>query len=236
MSNGKGILENNGGAFAISGALVFRPLIRGWYNRWGATDKEVNRPLPGDEIVPNPRLVSTRAIIINACPEDIWPWLVQLGQQRGGLYSYELLENLARCDMDNADRILPEFQTLKIGDDVRLGPQGYPLFKVNAIQPNRAFILEAADPKTGQVTKLSDPMPENYSNGNWIFFLDEIGERRTRLITRQGIDYQPDNLFNRLLWRVITEPIGFIMTRKMLLGIKRRVESAAERQGAPVLL
>jgi hypothetical protein len=125
MSSGKGFLENIGGAFAIASALIFSPLIREWYNRWGATDKEVSRSLPGDELVPNPQLVSTRAITINACPEDIWPWLMQLGQQRGGLYSYELLENLARCDMRNADRIIPEFQPLKIGDEVRLGPQGY---------------------------------------------------------------------------------------------------------------
>ncbi len=236
MSNGKGIVENIAGVFAIAGALVFSPLIRGWYNRWGATDQEVNRPLPGDELVPNPRLTSTRAITINAHPEEIWPWLVQLGQQRGGLYSYELLENLARCDMCNADRIIPEFQTLKIGDEVRLGPQGYPFFKVNAFQPNWVLILAAADPKTGQVTQLSHPMPENYSNGNWIFLLDEIDGQRTRLVTRQAIDYQPDNFINRLLWRVITEPIGFIMTRKMLLGIKARVESAVQQRAVPELI
>jgi hypothetical protein len=225
MSNGKGVIENMAGALAIVGALAFSPFIRRWYNHWGATDEEVNRSLSGDELVPNPRLTSTCAVTINACPKDIWPWLVQLGQQRGGLYSYELLENLARCEMHNADRIIPDFQTLNMGDEVRLGPQGYPLFKVIDFQPNPALILAAADPKTGQVTRLNHPMPANYSNGNWIFFLDEIGEQRTRLITRQAIDYQPDNFINRLLWRVITEPIGFVMTRKMLLGIKGRVES-----------
>jgi hypothetical protein len=236
MSDGKGILENIAGALAIAGTLAFSPFIRRWYNRWGATDQDVNRSLPGDELVPNPRLTSTRAVTINACPEDVWPWLVQLGQQRGGLYSYERLENLARCEMHNADRIIPEFQTLNRGDEVRLGPQGYPLFKVSDFQPNRALILAAADPQTGQVTKLNNPMPENYSNGNWIFFLDEIGKQRTRLLIRQAIDYQPDNFINRLLWRVITEPIGFVMTRKMLLGIKFRVESTKEWRAAPLMV
>jgi hypothetical protein len=96
---------------------------------------------------------------------------------------------------------------------------------VNAFQPNWVLIL-AADPKTGQVTQLSHPMPENYSNGNWIFLLDKIDRQRTRLVTRQAIDYQPDSFINRLLWRVFTEPIGFVMRRKMLLGIKERVEAA----------
>lgn len=234
MSNGRGILENVAGAFAIAGALVFSPLIRGWYNRWGATDAEVHRALPGDELVPHPRLTFTRAVTIRARPDEIWPWLMQLGQERGGLYSYELLENLARCDIHNADRIIPEFQNLKLGDRVRLGRRGYPLFKVRAIQPNRALVLAGADSKTEQVTELADPMPDTYANGNWIFFLDKVGEQTTRLITRQSLDYQPDNLVNRLMWRVFTEPIGFVMTRKMLLGIKQRVETT--RQLVPAVV
>jgi hypothetical protein len=225
MSNGKGILENVGGAFAIVGALVFSPLIRNWYNRWGATDAEVQRTLPGDELVPHPKLTFTRAVTIHAHAEEIWPWLVQLGQERGGLYSYERLENLARCDIHNADRIVPEFQHLAIGDTMRLGPRGYPLFRVQAIHPNQALVLAAADSKTEQVIELADPLPETYTNGNWIFFLDKIDEHTTRLITRQWVDYAPNNWMNRLIWRVFTEPIGFVMTCKMLLGIKQRVET-----------
>ena len=101
------------GAAQVGGALVLSPLLRPWYNRWGATSAETHLPLPGDELVPLPMLGYTRAITIQAKPEKVWPWLAQMGQGRGGLYSYDGLENVAGCDIHSVDRIIPDLQKLQ---------------------------------------------------------------------------------------------------------------------------
>ena len=218
------ILESIEGAARIAACLVFRFALWPWYSRWGATDDEVKRRLPGDERVPHPKLTTTLAVSIRAPAADVWPWVAQIGQERGGLYSYELLENLIGCRIHNADRIMPEWQ-LTAGDAVRLGPKGYPLYKVVEVQPNRALVLAGADPKTEQPFEPSDPMPAAYANSTWTFFVDEQAGGATRLISRNQLDYAPENFLNRLIWRWMTDPIGFVMTRKMLLGIKRRAEA-----------
>ena len=100
--------------------------------------------------MPEPRLGYTWAITIKAPAERVWPWLAQMGQGRGGLYSYDGLENLAGCDIHSVDQILPELQHPQMGELIRLGPQGYPCFAVAAIEPNRALVLISADPQTGQ--------------------------------------------------------------------------------------
>jgi hypothetical protein len=202
------VIEEGLGALAIAATILSSPLSRPWYSKWGATEPEVNMSLPGDDQVPNPVLVSTRAITILAPADAIWPWLVQMGQGRGGLYSYERLENLVGCDMHNADRIIPEHQNLKIGDKVRLVPEGRDLyFVVSAIEPDRAIILFGDDPPT-----------------TWAFILEPIDENTTRLIIRWRQDYEPTP-GNVLGWRVFTDPITFVMERKLLQGIKARAEA-----------
>jgi len=106
--------------------MLAAPLLRGRYNRWGATTSEVTAPMPGDELVPHPRLGYTRAITVNASPETVWQWLVQIGQGRGGLYSFDGLENLARCNIHSVDRIVGEHQQLSVGDLVRA--ERHPLY------------------------------------------------------------------------------------------------------------
>ncbi len=109
-------------------AVVYALIIRPWHMRLGATDAEVDRTLPGDHYIAHPRATATHVITINASAAEIWPWLVQIGQARGGFYSYDWLENLFGCDIRNADRILPEFQHLEVGDGVKLHP-GAPPFR-----------------------------------------------------------------------------------------------------------
>ncbi len=202
------IIEEGLGALAIAGSILTSPLIRPWYSKWGATENEVNMSLPGDDQVPNPVLQSTRAITIQAPVSAVWPWLVQMGQGRGGLYSYERLENLVGCDMHNADRIMPEHQQLKVGDKIRLVPEGRdPYFLVSAIEPDRAIILCGDDPPT-----------------TWAFILQAIDENATRLIVRWRQDYKP-TLANVIGWRLVTDPITFVMERKLLQGIKARAEA-----------
>ena len=202
------IIEEGLGALAIASTILTSPLTRSWYSKWGASEDEVKQSLPGDEIVPNPMLESTRAITIQVPASEVWPWLVQMGQGRGGLYSYERLENLVGCEMHNADRILPEHQHLGVGDKVRLVPEGRePYFLVSAIEPGRAIILGGDDPPT-----------------TWAFVLEPIDDNSTRLIVRWRQEYE-QTVSNTIGWRLVTDPITFVMERKLLQGIKHRVEA-----------
>jgi len=206
-------LRKVGVGLALAGAgaaATYVWAIRPWHLRWGATDEEIEQPLPGDELAPHPKLRATHAITINAPAADVWPWLVQMGQDRGGFYSYTWLENLVGCDMHNADEVVSEWQELKVGDNVWLHPKAPPT-KVAAIEPGHAIVLK----------------------GWGAFVLKSIDEKTTRLIIRSQGDYEPDlknPVLNFLLWRVVFEPAHFIMERKMLLGIKERAEKLTRQQ------
>lgn len=213
----------------IASTVILRPLLASRYRRWNATADEVTRALPGDERVPDALVTQTLAVTIEASPAAIWPWLAQIGQERGGLYSYELLENLARCQMVNADRVVPEWE-LTVGDLVRLGPPGYPVHQVVGLERGRWLLLAGADLKTGEVPDPPKPGQTDYTNYSWLFFLQERPDGRTRLITRNHLDYAPRNFSLKLIWEWFTDPIGFVMIRKMLLEIKQRAEKAPIRQ------
>ena len=203
------IVEEVLGAAAIAVTVLTSPLLRPWYSKWGATEAELRTSLPGDEQVPNPVLETTRAITIQAPAEAIWPWVVQMGQGRGGLYSYERLENLVGCGMRNADRIMPEHQELAVGDEFRLSQSdSTPAMLVLGVEPGRAVIVGGDDPPT-----------------SWAFTLNPIDETTTRLVARYRQDFVK-SFGNVVAWRVFTEPISFWMERKMLQGIKARVEAA----------
>jgi hypothetical protein len=199
----------------LSAGMAYWLGLRPWHIRWGATDEEIRQPLPGDEIVQHPRNWSTRAISIDAPTAAVWPWIVQIGQGRGGLYSYDWLENLVGCDIYSTSRIIPELQYLEVGDIVRLGPERYPAYPVAAIEPGRVLVLGGDDPLLGA--------------HSWVFYLEPIDEQTTRLLVRSRGDY-PRTPANFLIWRVITEPLHFVMERKMLLGIKQRAETAVFQQ------
>lgn len=109
--------------------------------RWGASDEEIVGPLPGDDLIGEPDLSSTRAITVRRSPDVIWPWIAQLGQGRGRFYSYDFLENLVGCEIHSADRV-PEWQHVQVGDEVRLAPQ-FPL-RVALVEPGRALVLQEA--------------------------------------------------------------------------------------------
>lgn len=209
------IIQEGLGAVGIAVTIVTSPLLRPWYRKWGATEAEEKMSLPGDDLVSTPKIEATRAITIQAPAASVWPWLAQLGQGRGGWYSYERLENLIGCDMHNADQIIPEYQDIKAGDIVRMGPnENYPTFDVVAIESGRALILQGVIP--GEQTT---PTTWVYS-----FFLDPIDEKTTRLILRFRLDYE-SKLSNVIMWRAFTDPIDFVMERKMLQGIKVRAEA-----------
>ena len=215
------LAEEIAAAAAIAANVLFSPLTRPWYSTWGSTSEERQRALPGDDIVPVPQLVCNRAITIRAPASAVWPWLAQIGQGRGGLYSYQKLENLARCDMHNADTIHPEWQSPAVGDKVRFGPEPFPFQLVRAIDPGRTLVL-------------GSPPEEAKTTASWVFHLEPIGGG-VRLLVRAHNGYEP-GVMNTLLWRVLTDPIFFVMERRMLMGIRDRAETWQAGQAAAALV
>ncbi len=239
------LVRKAAGRFLMSLAATYAAynfVIRPWHLKWGARGMEAREPLPGDELVEHPRLVSTRAITINAPAGDVWPWLAQLGQGRGGFYSYSRLEKMMGADIENADRIIPELQRIGTGDVIHLAPdkpEGQPtapLMYVSRADPQRSLVLVSrVDLETLQTFDESDPLPGKYAFVSWSFFLQSVDESMTRLIVRTRIYWSP-GLSNFILWRVLTEPAHFIMERAMLLGIRKRAEMRAAVEpeaGAP---
>jgi len=193
--------------FVLTGiGLLYWFALMPWHTRWGTQGDETRRALPGDELVPSPQMIATHAVTIQAPPEKVWPWLVQMGQARGGLYSYDWLENLVGCDIHNVTHIVPELQNLKAGDKIRLGPEGSPFFWVIATQPGRALVL-GGGPAPAQVTS------------TWVFALEKSGGNATRLLVRSRGAFDA-TLGNFIIWRVITEPLSFVMEHKMMLTIR----------------
>ena len=192
------------------GSLAYPLFFRRRCLTWGARPDEVSRKLPGDELLAEPGIVSTRAVWVNAPASSIWPWLVQMGPGRGGAYTYDWIENLFGLGMHSADEILPQYQDLQVGDAQRLGKRG-PLLRVAVLEAERSMVLRSAD-------------------GNWVWAFSLVPEHGwTRLISRNRIATPGAPLPVRLLNLLVMEPGSLIMERKMLLGIKQRAEDLARR-------
>ena len=191
------------GALGTIAALVaYRLWIQPWQHRWGATDGEVHRTMPGDGLIPD-AASTTRAITIAAPPEQVWPWLVQLGYGRAGWYSYDWIDNDGQ---PSADRIIPELQQLRVGDQILMLPGMGP--RVRELQPNRYFV--AGDQEAGV----------------WCLALSPaVGG--CRLVSRWRVDWPltPATAF----WILLSDPGAFIMERRMLEGIRSRAEASSGR-------
>ncbi|MCX6365054.1 MAG: hypothetical protein NTW58_12985 [Actinobacteria bacterium] len=191
---------------------------------WGATCDEVVRPLPGDELVANPLYVTTRAITVKAPPAAVWPWLVQLGQNRGGFYTYDALENLMGLDIHSADAIRPDWQDLHAGEDyVTLDPDEHMKMTITVLEPPRAFVIRSGAP--GEPPQ----EPGSFFRGelafSWGFYLEPLDERTTRLVIRSRAAWA-DTLTARLAKPLLLEPVHFLMEERMLRGIRDRAQGA----------
>ena len=179
---------------------------------WVATEAEAKRPMPGDDEVKRPMSVSTNAVSIRARAADIWPWLVQMGYRRGGMYSYDRIDRLLGIlDRPSANRIIPEFQHLEVGDVIPMGKP--PSWPVKAIEPNKSLLIVIRE-RGVEVT--------------WCFMLDEIDDNQTRLVLRVRSRLAMTPML--LLSLPIMYPGQYLMIRKMLLGIKQRAESLAHNK------
>jgi hypothetical protein len=188
-------------------AVLYWFPARSWMARWGTTPSDLIRVMAGDSLIAYPTYSGTMAVIINARPEHIWPWLAQMGYRRGGLYSYDWLDRIfGYLDRPSATQVLPEFQQLAPGDAIPLG-RG-PAWPVAVVEPRRALVLDM----------------RNLGSIDWVwqFGLYPVDETRTLLVSRSRVHAR--TVWAWLLTAAI-EPAGFVMTRRMLLGLKQRAEA-----------
>ena len=195
---------------AVGAAAAYLLAVRPRQLRWGATDQESDQSLPGDALIANPDLTATRAITVHAAADQVWPWIAQLGQGRGGFYSYDALENLVGCDIHSADQIVPQWQAITVGDQVKLHPEVG--LDVAVVEQGRALVLRGGVPM-GTV-----PPPYDFT---WAFVLQEQPDGTTRLLVRERFAYTQR-------WApLLVEPVAvvaFVMTQRMLHGIRDRAE------------
>jgi hypothetical protein len=198
------LLARLGGIAAIFllALIVYLPIIRPWQLRWRATDEEVARDLPGDELVASPDFDATRAVTVRATPEEIWPWIVQIGDRRAGFYSYDWFDNRGK---PSADRIIPELQQLEVGDPV-------------PIAPGIHEVVHSLDPPRSMVWVGSEVPPFS----TWAWYLEPLDETHTRLLTRLRYSYHWTSPI--LLFELWLDWGDFPFMRRCMLGIKQRAE------------
>jgi len=205
-------------------AYVFA--VRPWHTEWGATHLDRVAKLPGDELSPRAYHTVTHAVNIQAPPEAIWPWIVQIGQDRGGFYSYTFLENLAGCAMPSVRKIVPEWQNRAAGDTVWFAtPKHYggrARMVATIVEPQRSLTL--ATPADWKRIQAGDEGQET----TWTFALVPKASGTTRLIARLRAVAYP-SLVTRVVNYLFWEPAHFLMERKMLLTIQALAEKQAKQ-------
>ena len=218
-------IQGIGGA-ALMGVHILLPFLHRFRTTAGATQEELKRTWLGDEVVPLPCGGFTHAITIHAPAEVVWQWIVQIGQDKGGFYSYEFLENLVGCNIHNAERIHPEWQALKPGDALYLYPQAMPI-PVTAVEPGKGYVCSGVlDAEKGQPVEAGKPLPRSFMQISWLFYVYETAPGVTRFISRWRINY-PRNFRNDLMFgRWFFEPVAAVMDFGMLRGVKQCAEAS----------
>jgi hypothetical protein len=208
---------------AIMLASLLTPFLREARNHWGLTEQEAAMPRPGDALVPDPTWSWTHGIEIDAPAEEVWPWVVQLGADRAGFYSYQWLENLVHCELRNAEAIHPGW-ALQVGDGLVLHPTVPPI-PIVSVDPGRSLVAFAApDPQARE-------RGEHWASASWAFVLEPLGPGRCRLVSRFRTAHSRDLPTRLAQGPGLLEPVGFAMDRRMLLGIRERVLASRQRMG-----
>jgi len=205
-------------------ALVVRPRLL----RWGASDDELESPFPGADLVPGGVRTATMAVTIDAPPSRVWPWLVQMGTDRGGWYSWDLLDNFG-CR--SADRIHPEWQEVDLGDRFTGKPDGSESWQVAALEPERFLALRMSLDLRGRQFDPAGRRPRRYTDSTWGFLLTELPGRRTRLLVSGYWALRPRWL-QHVVSVAVLEPAHWVMQLKQFRGLLRRAESAPDGPAA----
>lgn len=195
---------------ALSGLPLFAtaPLYRRWHLRWGATDEEVRGPMPGDDLVSKASFNGTRTITVDAPPDMVWPWIVQMGYRRAGFYTYAVLDN---AGYESADRVVEEYQSPNVGDWM-------PMFS----KVNDTTAFKVKDLSTNEWLLWAKP------DSTWSWRLVPVEEGRTRVITRLKQRYPWETPVAAALTMILLEFGDFPMMRRVLKGIKVRAERMAK--------
>jgi hypothetical protein len=208
----------------FAGALAARPRLM----TWGTTEEDRAQRLPGDGLVPGERDTTTMATTINAPTAAIWPWLAQMGWDRGGWYSWDRLDHGGR---PSAPEINPAWQDLREGDRLYTLSDERSWFDVAHVEPGRSLVLRASLDLKGRPFDPSGPRPRRYIDSRWEFFLDPRPDGTTRLLVRSGGTGAPrrlTGLMNHVFWR----PAHVIMQVRQFHQIRRRAEGLAATLGA----
>ena len=208
-----------GAGLVLTAAGIYAFVLRRRMLAWGATANEVRAPMPGDGLVPEADLVATRGISIQAPVEGVWPWLAQMGQGRGGLYSYDWLENLIGCQMDSATQVVADWQHPAVGDDFRLHPEV--ALRVATVDPPHALVIRGAVSAAGKGTSDDPGMPYDFT---WSFALLPEQGGRARLLVRERYRYLTP--WARPMVEAVSV-LSFVMTERMLRGVRDRAEGRA---------
>jgi hypothetical protein len=207
-------------AAASTAPVFYASWIRPRMRSWGATQAETTRTFPGDELIPDPNVGATMGTTLPARPEKVWPWLVQMGGGRGGWYSWDWVDNKGE---PSADRIVPEWQDLEVGQHIQRPPKSPTnWWTVVILEPNRTLVLQSSydlfgqsfDPRTG-------PVPWASTEGTWGFYLNEAPKGRTRLVVRTRSRSRPP-LLTRPLGLLVGEPVHFIMQTRQFHNLRTR--------------
>jgi hypothetical protein len=195
--------------------LLYFAWLREWQMTWGATDEEVSSYMAGDELLEDPTFNATRAVEIEASPEEIWPWIVQMGYGRAGFYAFDKLDN---GGVPSAERILPEYQHVQVGDSIPLSKRrgrSFSFMEVVGMEPNKSLLWVFRN--------------SPWRDATWSWGLYEVDSNRTRLVSRLRNNHDFSSLQSSIMWAGV-DVLEIVMMRTCLLGIKRRAEAIA---GAP---
>jgi hypothetical protein len=216
-SPGVGVLAALEGAGLVAWNLVATPFVGERRRRWGTQGSEATDPLPGDDLVPDPKWSYTLGVDVAAPPEAVWPWIAQIGQARGGFYTYQTLENMFGCRVRNTTEILPEHQHPEIGQEVYLHPTAPPM-RIELVDPPSALVLFGSPTEVGA---------DGGGMSTWQFVVDRSPGGGSRLLTRGRYDHTPDWKSRLAFGRFPMEVVTFVMSRKMMLEIERLAERAS---------
>jgi hypothetical protein len=217
-----------GSAAVASAAVAYRLWMAPRLTTWGATEDEVAGPFPGAELVPEGERGATMAITIEATPEKVWPWLVQMGWDRGGFYSWDLLDNAGR---PSAREVRPEWQDLAVGD--RLKCLGSASYEVATLEGNRFLGLYWLADLRGRVLDPAQARPAAYMEGYWAFQLTELSGGRTRLVVG-GYQAARPRLFERFMYDWVFPAVVWMMQARMLAVLKRNIEGTSTPSAPPL--
>jgi hypothetical protein len=217
--------------FLSGAACVYAAFVRPRLVRWGVSDDEVKSPFPGADIIPRAQPSSSKmAVIIDAPPSKVWPWLLQMGCGRGGWYSFDRLDNFG---LPSADSIHTEWQNLSVGDHLPALPDGSQWWEVAALEPERFLGLRMSVDLHGRPFDPNGPRPRYYTDSLWGFALEQLAGGRTRLVVSGYWAFEPRWLQPALTYFVF-EPTHVIMQLRQFQKLKRRVEAPADVALVPV--